>query len=86
MPIYCYHCPECNADAEVYQVMGSDALQCDCGRDMNKVPTFPGLVIYRGGGGGGYPSRRKWFKGSAPYTTNATQPWSPANPKGLGQQ
>lgn len=76
MPIYCYTCHSCGANAEVYQRLGCNALQCECGRDMAKMPTFPSLVKNKGEGG--YPSRQKFLKGTAPNTAGYR-----INPAGL---
>ena len=80
MPIYVYHCSGCGVDKELIRQMEQEAPDC-CGGVMAKCPTFPAMVKVKGEGG--YPSRRKWARGSAPYTTRATKEWSPANDTGL---
>lgn len=66
MPIYLYHCETCNSEVERILPIGTDAPVCH-GEGMRKMPTFPGMVKMKGEGG--YPSRRKEWKGTAPYTT-----------------
>jgi predicted nucleic acid-binding Zn ribbon protein len=83
MPLYVYGCDKCGSKQELYQpTMEALPPKC-CGEDMAKLPTFPSMVKMKGEGG--YPSRRKWFHGSAPGATNATHAWSPDHPHGLDQ-
>lgn len=78
MPIYAFKC-ECGHELEkVQQIGGNTALCPKCGTPMKKMPTFPVMVKMKGEGG--YPSRRKFVKGSAPYTTNATKAWGSRDP------
>ena len=52
---------------EVIQKIGDDAPVCEkCGEGMVKLSSFPAMVKIKGEGG--YPSRRKEFKGTSPYT------------------
>lgn len=79
MPIYAYEC-ECGQELEKVQQIGEDAALCPkCGAKMRKQPTFPAMVKMKGEGG--YPSRRKFVKGSAPYTSRATKAWLDEEPK-----
>lgn len=80
MPIYQYKCQKCGVEMELIQEIGSDTRPVCCGEEMVKLPTFPSLVIMKGGGGGGYPSRRKFIHGSAPNTTRSTKPWLSDDP------
>jgi hypothetical protein len=50
-----------------------------CNAVMMKLPTYPVMVKIRGEGG--YPSRRKFVKGSAPGTTRQTKPWLSVDPQ-----
>lgn len=79
MPVYCFAC-ECGLKGiERILPMDSENPTCpSCGGKMHKVPTFPGMVFMDGEGG--YPSRRKFVKGSAPYTTRATKAWGEHDP------
>ena len=65
MPIYSYRCSRCNSERDVFRQSGADAPDC-CGKPMDRVPTFAGLVKIKGAGGG--PYRRKQIHGSAPYS------------------
>lgn len=76
MPIYEYRCSKCKTEVETVQQIGASPPIC-CGEGMEKTPTFPAMVKMKGEGG--YPSRRKWAKGTAPNTTRATKVWSPDN-------
>jgi len=57
--------------------MDADTPEC-CGVTMSQRPTFPVMVKIMGEGG--YPSRRKFLKGSAPNTTRGTRPWLSYDP------
>ena len=71
MAIYEFYC-ECGYKTEELQPIGSDIPKCPkCGEGMIKRPSFPALVKVKGEGG--YPSRRKEWKGSCPYTTQSTK-------------
>lgn len=76
MPIYVYRCEECKGIKEVLLPVGADKPQICCGRPMSKRPTFPAMCRIKGLG---YNSRRKFVTGTAPYTTRATQEWTPEN-------
>ena len=79
MPIYAYKC-ECGLEIEKVQKIGENATLCpECGAPMKKMPTFPAMVKMKGEGG--YPSRRKFVKGSAPYTSRTTKAWLDTEPK-----
>ena len=79
MPIYLYFCPKCAVEIEKIQNMGDNATFCPkCGDGMAKMPTFPAMVKMKGEGG--YPSRRKFMKGTAPYTTRQVKPWLDSDP------
>ena len=71
MPIYLYQCEKCGTKSEILQGIHEGLPLC-CGKPMKKLPTFPTMVKVRGMGG--YPSRRKQFKGTAPFTTRNTRP------------
>jgi len=65
MPIYEYRC-ECGYEVTELQVIGDEAPRCpQCGETMLKKLTFPAMVKIKGEGG--FPSRRKEFKDTAPY-------------------
>lgn len=55
-----------------------DAVQLCCGQEMVKLPTFPAMIKIKGLGG--YPSRRKFLGGTAPYTTRNTKVWGQHDP------
>lgn len=79
MPIYIFRCDKCVLEIEKVQGSLEDAPLCPhCGEEMVKQPTFPAMVKIKGEGG--YPSRRKFVKGSAPYTTNKTKAWGSHDP------
>jgi len=65
MPIYLYQCEKCGSKTEVIQGWDGVALLC-CGKAMSKMPTSQAMVKMKGMGG--YPSRRKEWKGTAPYS------------------
>ena len=73
MPIYPYRCSECGAEIEVLQAIGVMTRECACGADMERTPTFIAMVKMKGEGG--FPSRRKFVKGSSPFTTRGTKAW-----------
>ena len=78
MPIYRYKCIKCNFELEIVQVLGA-TTPSHCGEKMIQLPTFPAMVKIKGEGG--YPSRRKFVKGSAPYTSRDTKAWLDTEPK-----
>jgi len=57
---------------------GEIALCPNCGKMMVRKPTFPAMVKIKGEGG--YPSRRKQVKGTAPYTTRDSKAWLDTDP------
>ena len=77
MPIYRYKCAKCNFELEIVQAFGA-TTPSHCGQEMIMLPTFPAMVKIKGEGG--YPSRRKFVKGSAPYTTRTTKAWGSHDP------
>lgn len=78
MPLYIYLC-KCGRELERIQPMGENNTFCpECGMQMIKMPTFPAMVKMKGEGG--YPSRRKHFKGTAPYTTRQSKAWLDSDP------
>lgn len=81
MPIYLYKCQVCSLELEKVQGIEENIPLCPhCGGEMAKQPTFPAMVKIKGEGG--YPSRRKFVKGSAPYTTRNTKAWLDSDPYG----
>ena len=67
MPIYLYKCASCQIETEKYQSMGAMPPPCpDCGKEMERKPTYPAVVKIKGMGG--YPYRRKKIHGTAPYS------------------
>lgn len=77
MPIYAFLCPTCHSENEHIRPMGdTTSPNCRCGATMQKLMNFPAMVKMKGGGSGGYPSRRKFFHGSAPYSGGAKE-WRP---------
>jgi len=79
MPVYDYWCSACSHTLEVIQPLGGQDPPCPmCGEAMSKKPSFPVMVKIQGGGG--YPSRRKFVKGTAPYTTRSTKAWLDSDP------
>lgn len=80
MPIYAYKCSKCNSGFERVQAMGENTSPCPgCGEVVAKIPTFPAMVKMKGEGG--YPSRRKLVKGTAPYTHSKA--WLDSEPSSL---
>lgn len=66
MPIYEYECDRCLFLVEKIQPVEGEAPNCpNCGTVMKKKVTYPAMVKVKGSGG--YPSRRKMVKGTAPY-------------------
>ena len=72
MPIYEFHCEKCHKEMDLVQSFNAETPMC-CGVQMVRTPSFPAMVKIKGSGG--YPSRRKFVGGSAPYTTNSTKAW-----------
>ena len=65
MPIYKFTC-KCGREIEKICEMGGETPLCSkCGGRMLKRLTFPAMVKVKGDGG--YPSRRKEFRDTAPY-------------------
>lgn len=77
MPLYDYHCPLCGSETSVVQPYTAPNPSC-CGYPMAKYPSAPAMVKIKGEGG--YPSRRKFVKGSAPGTTRSTKVWGDYDP------
>lgn len=79
MPLYIYRCDKCVLEIEKVQGINEEAPRCpNCGAEMQKKPTFPVMVKIKGMGG--YPSRRKFVKGTAPYTSRSTKAWLNSDP------
>lgn len=74
MPIYLFQCNNCMQEIERLCTFGEIALCPNCGKMMVRKPTFPAMVKIKGEGG--YPSRRKQVKGTAPYTTRDSKVWT----------
>ena len=88
-PLYDYYCNRCKGIKEILQRSNRDTPPKCCGIPMRKLPTFPAMVKIMGEGG--YPSRRKFLRGSAPGATRATNAWGTYNPTdksigGIGQK
>jgi len=71
MPLYDYYCEICGKEVETFQQSTVNIPVC-CDKPMERKPSFPAMVKVKGGGG--YPSRRKQFRGTAPYTSMTTRP------------
>ena len=65
MPLYLYRCETCQTEIEKILPIGVDEPICH-GEVMLKMPTFPVMIKWKGEGG--YPSRRKQWRGIAPNT------------------
>jgi predicted nucleic acid-binding Zn ribbon protein len=76
VPIYDLKCRDCGKEAERLLSINEELPVC-CGVPMQKKPTFPCMVIMDGMGG--YPSRRKYCTGTAPFTSNNTRVWDKNN-------
>lgn len=78
MPIYEYKC-KCGEGCEVFQTGGTLALCPKCNVEMERQ--FSRLAFVKNKGEGGYPSRQKFFKGSAPFSQgNGVVPWLDKDP------
>ena len=67
MPLYEYKCGQCNYHTEIVIYSITEVLTCPkCGNEMDRLPSHPAMVKMKGMGG--YPSRRKEWKGTAPFT------------------
>lgn len=75
MPIYEYWCSDCGCTTELYQGVDGQAPSC-CGKVMARKPSQLGMVKNKGAGG--YPSRQKFLRGTAPNTAGYR-----INPAGL---
>lgn len=79
MPIYRYRCDKCVLELEKVQGINEEIPPCpECGKVLVKVSTYPAMVKVKGEGG--YPSRRKYVKGTAPYSGSAKE-WNPLENK-----
>jgi len=76
MPIYEFRCNICGNETTVIKSI-NDVPEC-CDTPMRRLPSFPVMVKIKGEGG--YPSRRKFIKGSAPNTTSKTAVWGEYDP------
>lgn len=77
MPIYEYRCQNCKGIVEAIQTIGAGSPMC-CGLQMTMMPTYPAMIKMKGEGG--YPSRRKFVKGTAPNTTRSSKAWLDEDP------
>lgn len=77
MPIYDYRCEKCRKELSLVRSMDANCPTC-CGQAMVRLLTTPALIKIKGMGG--YPSRRKFLHGTAPYTTRSTKPWLSVDP------
>ena len=77
MPLYEYSCNQCGHEVSSIQPITGTPPLC-CGEQMEKRPSFPVMVKFKGEGG--YPSRRKFLNGTAPYTTGKTKAWGSYDP------
>ena len=77
MPLYEYQCDICGNKTTVMQNIHGDSPQC-CDGKMRRLISYPAMVKIMGAGG--YPSRRKFLKGSAPYTSRSTAVWGDYDP------
>lgn len=67
MPLYDFMCDNCNLIKEVLLPTAKGGFRCPiCSTKMRKLPPFPAMVKVKGSGG--YPSRRKMVKGTAPFS------------------
>ncbi len=81
MPIYTFQCPVCDKKAEeICQIGDITKPICHCGEEMVKTINFPAMVKVKGMGG--YPSRRKFYKGTAPYCGGSKE-FNPITRKGF---
>lgn len=76
-PLYDFYCPLCGAEVSKVQSYEAPYPVC-CEYPMAKHPSVPAMVKIKGEGG--YPSRRKFVKGSAPGTTRSTKAWGQYDP------
>ena len=77
MPLYDYRCHKCGKELTVIRPIDADTPRC-CEVPMGKLLTFPAMVKIKGEGG--YPSRRKFVKGTAPNVSRVTKPWLSVDP------
>jgi putative FmdB family regulatory protein len=67
LPIYIFQCDRCVLEIEKIQEINGKAPHCPkCGGVMHKK--FSPIAMIKMKGMGGYPSRRKEWRGTAPYT------------------
>ena len=66
MPLYLYKCEKCGSKLETIRSIAGEIPLC-CDKAMNKLPTTPAMVKWKGAGG--YPSNIKAGKGTAPFTS-----------------
>lgn len=76
MPLFDCVCVKCGHQQEV--LLRGNESPLHCGVSMRKLPSFPAMVKMKGEGG--YPSRRKFVGGTAPYTTRSTKAWGAHDP------
>lgn len=76
MPLYEYICEKCGVELEKIQGMNGIPPLCPkCGVAMSRKLGNIAMYVIEGLG---YNSRRKFVKGTAPYT-RATKEWTPDN-------
>lgn len=76
-PIYELECGVCGKREDRILPFRAGLPLC-CGETMYRLPTFPVMVKVMGEGG--YPSRRKFLRGSAPGTSREIHPWFSYDP------
>jgi len=78
MPLFDCVCDRCGQIREVLLRDDDIPLCLNCGILMRKMPSYPAMVKIKGEGG--YPSRRKFVKGTAPYVSRKTKAWLDEDP------
>ena len=49
MPTYSYECTECGLRFELYRAIGDRDQRCRCGGETWRIPSAPGVSIFRSG-------------------------------------
>jgi len=78
MPLYDYRCKNNHVSERVTNYESPFPVCPECGEPTERLPSTPAFVKFKGEGG--YPSRRKFAKGTAPGTTTATKVWGDYDP------
>lgn len=79
MAIYPYRCITCGYEGEQISTFSTPSPVCpECGKATERLLGVPAMFKFKGEGG--YPSRRKFTKGSAPGTTRTTKVWGDYDP------